>query len=273
MQTAAMALITGRVAGAGLDAGALDVGALDVGTLISGDPRVSAEERVAVYARMYRARISETLAAQFPRLARLLGADEFAALSTAYIGDEPSRHPSLRFLGQRLPGWLARRRPGSPVAGLAALEWARADVFDLADDRALTLEAVRDWPPDRLGELPLRLVTAHRLPMASAGTARLWDSLGTADASDAGDHSSGDHASGGPVESFIVWRQGTVVYHRLVDDGERAALGRAVQGTSFGAVCDGLVEHHREEEALARAFAWMSTWLADGLLLAPDQRV
>src|SRR5438552_11615450 len=52
--------------------------------LVVSDARASAHERVQVYAYMYRARIAEALESQFPRLARLLGADAFAALAFAY---------------------------------------------------------------------------------------------------------------------------------------------------------------------------------------------
>ena len=77
-----------------------------------------------------------------------------------YVTDAPSRHPSLRFVGGASPPGLPRapRRGAHPaLADLARLEWARADVFDAADQATLTLDTVRDWPPDRFGEMPLRL--------------------------------------------------------------------------------------------------------------------
>jgi hypothetical protein len=255
MQTAVMSLITGR-----------EVGLLapDAGALIVGDSRASADERVRVYAHMYHARIVEALESQFPRLAKLLGAEAFAELASAYIGDEPSRHPSLRYVGERLSTWLEAQRSDSPtLVGLAALEWARADVFDLADDATLTLDAVRACPVDRFGELPLHLVTAHRLVTAPAGTARLWDALGT-DLVNGG----GNAPDGVESESLVVWREGTLVYHRLVGHAERATLELASQGARFGAVCELLLATHGQEAAVAQAYAWMSTWLADGLVRA-----
>jgi len=247
-QTAVMAMIRG-----GDVAGAADA-------LIVGDSRGTASERVAVYAFMYRARMVEALESQFPRLAKLLGAGGFGELSAAYIGEEPSRHPSLRYVGQRLPGWLAARRPSpSVVGGLAALEWARTDVFDLADDSALTLDDVRRWPPERFGELPLRLIEAHRLVTVPSGTAWLWEAIGA----DAAPESVEGSAS---VESLVVWREGTAVYHRLISDAERAALELAVAGSSFGVVCESLLAEQGEEAAITQAHAWISTWLTDGLL-------
>jgi len=254
-QKMVMALITGRQS---------DAGVANADTLIVGDARASAEERMHVYAHMYRARIVEALESQFPRLARMLGEDEFAELAAAYISDEPSRHPSLREVGARLPAWLRTRRPEAPaLAGLATLEWARADVFDMRDERTLTIAALRSWPMATFGEVPLRLITAHRLVTVPAGTLLLWDSLGegAADGRRAA-------AAGGDTESLVVWRegQGTVVYHRPIDAAERAALQLAASDTRFGVLCESLLASHGEEAAAAQAFSWMSTWLADGLL-------
>ena len=127
---------------------------------------------------MYGSRLVEALESQFPRLARLLGAEAFADLTADYVADQPSRHPSLRELGRALPGWLVARRPDEPaLAALAALEWARADVYDLADEPAMTLDAPRAFPPERFGELPLKLIAAHRFVEVDRGTEALWDRL------------------------------------------------------------------------------------------------
>ena len=154
VQAALLSRITGQELGAP---------AFEPTSLIRGDARASAEERLAVYSFMYGSRLVEALESQFPRLGRLLGAEAFADLTADYVADRPSRHPSLRELGRALPGWLAAQRPNEPaLAALAALEWARADVYDLADEPAMTLDAPRAFPPERFGELPLKLIAAHR---------------------------------------------------------------------------------------------------------------
>jgi hypothetical protein len=252
-QSAVMALITGREAGTGVP---------DVGTLIVGDARASVEERMHVYAHMYRARIVEALESQFPRLAKLLGPNAFTELAIGYISDEPSRSPSLRDVGARLPAWLRGQRPASSdLAGLASLEWARVDVFDLADEPTLSLAALRSWPTETFGELPLRLIAAHRLVKVPVGTLRLWDTLG-AEVVYGRDGAPDDAGS----QTLVVWRDGTLVYHRPVTEAERAALELAASGTRFGVVCESLLATLDEEAAVGQAFGWMSTWLADGLL-------
>jgi hypothetical protein len=237
----------------------------DAASSIHGDARASAEERLAVYSFMYQARLVEALQSQFPRLARLVGADAFAELTAAYVGDRPSRHPSLRELGRALPGWLAAQRPDEPaLAALAALEWARADVYDLADESTMTLDAPRAFPPERFGELPLNLIRAHRFIEVDGRTEALWDGL--APESMGPPPTVGAPPASAPGVSLLVWRQQIAVYHRTVDPEERAALALVSAGTRFGIVCDQLLAAHRQEAAAARAFAWLSTWISDGLL-------
>ena len=268
-----LALITGRATPAD--------GTADAERLVVSDARAGAAARVHVYQHMYRSRIVEALASQFPRLARWLGADGFADLASAYIDDWPSRHPSLRFIGQRLPGWLAARPPAdgrhAALADLARLEWARTDVFDAADDTAMALDVVRAWPVDRFAELPLRLIAAHRRLEVGHPVAALWDAIGPGPAADPAatpepnqDLDAAVIAAGrADRQSLLVWRQGVAIFHRAVDDAERAALDQIAAGTTFGVVCDGLLEARSPEEATAQAFAWLSTWSNDELVAAP----
>jgi len=251
-QSALLALITGREAAPSLTAG----------ELIVSDQRAGAQERLAIYACMYQARVAEALGEQFPRLARHLGPEAFADLASAYIADRPSRHPSLRFIGERLSVWLEAHRPA--LAGLARLEWTRADVFDLADETTLTVEAARAWPADRFAELPLRRIAASRLVTTPAGTGALWEGESSAPGGDG-------------VETLLVWRQGVTVYHRLVDPFERAALELTDAGTPLGALCDALLALRdralEDEQIVGRVHAWLSTWVADGVLAAPPEKV
>jgi len=248
----------------------------DATALIIGDARASAAQRIHVYQHMYRARLIEALEAQFPRVSRWLGVDAFAALVAAYVTDEPSRHPSLRFIGRRFPDWLAVRTPAEArhpaLADLARVEWAREDIFDATDQATLALETVRGWPPERFGEIPLRLVTAHRVLRLARPVAALWDAIGPAaeisraDSLDEAAAAAATTAAGG--ETLLIWRQGIAVFHRAVDAAEAAALDRVADGTTFGAICEMLSHSRPEQEAVAQAFTWLSTWTADELLVA-----
>jgi hypothetical protein len=254
--------------------------------LVVSDARATADERVQVYAYMYRARIAEAMESQFPRLARVLGAEAFAELAFAYVTDHPSRSPSLRFIGSALPDWLERKHRTVALSDLARLEWARADVYDAVDEPPLTVEALRAWRLDDFLRLPVKLVAAHRIVTVDFAIAAFWDRIGAAgtpssaatsaapaafgerDEACACEHAQAvgpldgepeapDHAGG---ESLLVWRQGTVVYHRTIGDTEREVLELAAAGTTFGAICEALPSWRSTEDSSAQAFTWLWSW-------------
>src|SRR5262249_592418 len=116
-------------------------GAIDA--LIAGDERLPAAERLDIYANMYFFRLLDCLREDFPRLAPALGEDRFHNLATDYLLAHPSEHPSLRYLGRRLPEFLAGHalaRESACLTDLARLEWTRADLFDASDARPLGRE-------------------------------------------------------------------------------------------------------------------------------------
>lgn len=229
---------------------------------VVGDARASAEERLQVYANMYRLRVAEALESQFPRVARALGPEVFAEAAVAFVAAVPSRDPSLRWIGRAFPDWLAVHRAHQPeLVALARLEWARADVFDLADQPVLNVEDLRQLAPESFAQLPLRLIDAHRFVDAGGDALALWARLRDEAQSDAGAGAPEAGSAGA-----LVWRQDVAVYHRGLAADERAALESLVSGTTFGLVCERLAVGRTDEEAATRAFGWLSTWALDGLL-------
>ena len=228
--------------------------------LAQGDERATAEERLAVYAFMYQSRLAEALASTFPRLAAHLGHERFCALSAAYAGERPSRSPSLRHFGAEFPGWLRGQMPEDPAsAGLAALEWARADIFDAPDEATLDREEAQALVARRGAGAPIGLIGAHRLLSLPIGAAALWDAPGEGAARPA-------PAS----EHLVIWREDVSVYHRVVGHDELRALHAAARTTTLGALCEGEALRGDDLEAASqRVFGWLALWLADGLVARP----
>jgi len=253
-QAALLALITGRGVGPRTPTAA---------ALVVGDDRADADLRLHVYAHMYQSRMIEAMESQFPRLARHIGGDDFAELVAAYVEAEPSRHPSLRFVGRHLSDWLERVLPQSPwLADLARLEWARADVFDREDQPTRTLDALRTVPPEAFADLSLKVIDAHRIVIADFALADFWNAIG-----DGTSQERPARATERGGEALLVWRQGTAVYHRAITDDELTALEHLRDGTTFGRLCDSVLGNQSPERASALAFGWLSTWVTDGLLV------
>ena len=91
------------------------------------------EERVAIYADMYFARLLECLADDYPAVKALIGPIGFEKLVRAYLREHPSRHWNLNVLGRKLPEFLAgdvKLPRKALVLDVARIECAMSVVFD-----------------------------------------------------------------------------------------------------------------------------------------------
>lgn len=235
--------------------------------LIADDAHASAVERLDVYANMYFFRILDVLRADYPKLAAVVGDAAFHDLATGYLQAHPSRHPSLRYVGASLPGFVAAHAlsEGRPWLGeLAALEWARVDVFDRADADVLAREALAALAPERFAELPLAPVPACALVAAAFAVEDTWRAVEAGAAPEPPAPAADGHA-------VLVWRRGVVVHHRAVERDERRALELLLPGTTFGGLCAALGEALGSEQGAAELAArCLAQWLADELLARPS---
>lgn len=207
----------------------------DLETMIAGDDRLPAAERLDIYANMYFFRLHDCLREDFPRLATALGGDRFHNLATDYLLARPSENPSLRYLGRRLPDYLAGHalaQESACLVDLARLEWTRADLFDAADARPLTREDLARLSQEAAGDLPLRAVPAFRLLRLDHDAARLWRELRDREAAGASEAGPGagerNEAGTGAETAAATWGAGAANAARLGDEksgGARCEAG------------------------------------------------
>jgi hypothetical protein len=115
----------GVAAGAGSAAaqGVLPLGRLDRGALeqlVRRSSRLTAEERLAIYANAYYARLLECLRDVFPVLVQVLGAETFDSFAFDYLQRYPSRSYTLDRLAESFPRFLEETRPDRPAEPTAA---------------------------------------------------------------------------------------------------------------------------------------------------------
>jgi hypothetical protein len=227
--------------------------------------RMSAVERLDVYANMYFYRILDVLRDEFARTLAVVGDPAFHNLITDYLLDCRPAHPSLREVGARLPGYVAQHplalsRPW--LAELAHLERAHLELFDGPDAKVLTLERIRQLAPESLPELTLCAIPCHAIQHNLFRTSTAWTALEVSPSAAA--------APASQPETLVIWRQELAVHHRLADADEAPLLPLLQPpGSAFALVCERLVTGVDASQATERAFALVGRWIIDGLVIDP----
>ncbi len=223
-----------------------------------GAPDLPAGERIGIYADMYLWRLTDALRDDYPKLAALLGDERFLALAEAYAREHPSDRPDLGQFGRHLPAFL-RRFPASEradLADLAALEWARSEVFFGAPATPVARDALSALGPDTFLDTRLQVIPALRILALGHDAATLWRRLEDDEPADA------------PIASptaMVVWRKGFEVFHGRIELDEARALDAARAGDPLASVC---AAFGQREDPAAAAFAALASWFDEGWIAA-----
>jgi hypothetical protein len=120
-----------------------------IGEFVMPNDRLTAVERIEIYARSYWYRLLDCLHDDYSGVRAILGQRRFMKLSIAFLGQFPSASFSLRNLGSRLPKFIADNPSLSAphtalTVEMARFEWAQVVAFDGPSLPALTQDDVLD---------------------------------------------------------------------------------------------------------------------------------
>lgn len=244
---------------------------MHVDAWIAGDDRLDARGRLDVYANMYFFRIRDAVAEDFPAVAKLVGPAKWHNLMTDYLLAHPSRHWSLRWVGDRMGEFLsthplAAERPDLP--DLARLEWALADVFQQVDPPPFPRAALAAVPPEAWPGIRFSAATSVHLLRLGHEVGGLRDALLAGEDPDTPQDPPDPPAPDERPTRLLVWREDETGHHEEIDARTFAALSALLSGESFGAVCDLLASGSEDESGAAGsadAAEAAATLLADAL--------
>lgn len=226
-------------------------------------PRAGRAKMLEVYREGYVLRLAEALGKDYPGVLAMAGGLTFDALSRAYVAAHPSRDPSIRWFGRRLPAFLAATAPWSAhpaLAEMAAFEWALGEAFDGPDATPLHAGDLAALAPDQWEGLTLRFVpTARRLALRHA-VPQAWL---IRDEAERGALVADREAT--PVD-WLIWRPDLETQFRSMEPDEAWAFDAAAGGATSGALCEGLSQFVAEHEAPARAAGLLRAWLDGGVV-------
>jgi len=223
------------------------------------DDGIQPLDRLQVYAHAYFVRIRDALAAEYPKLAAVLGDDGFTALVARYLDSYPTRHPSLRDAGMLLPRFLSEEhgwRVGALwQADLAKLERARTEVFDGPDALPLRRFDLAALAPEAFPGLLLRLVPSSAVVPIASNADEVWSAIE--------DGTTVPFTAAGP-RILLAWRRELAVIHRTLGEDEGHLVKRLRDGVTFAELCAGLMDR---SDAVDHALTLVLGWL-DAEILA-----
>jgi len=240
-----------------------DLSADGLGTIVRGDNRLSAIERLDIYAEMYFYRLLDCLKEDYPATVAVVGATNFHNLITGYLLAYPPSHPSVLFAGRYLANFLDShplREQWPFIADLARLERALIEVFHAADAPALSSEELRaiapaDWPMLELKTHPaLQLLPTQ------------WNVVNVAHAVEGGsDWEPPDRSS----SQVLVWRKDCRCYYREIGGLELDLIRAITGGASVAALCERVAAVSLSEDPTGAFLELLERWLADSILIIP----
>ncbi|MCO7609566.1 DNA-binding domain-containing protein [Pseudomonas chlororaphis] len=228
-----------------------------------GGPTLDVETGLAIYHNAYLARLQEVMGSDFPAIWHWLGDAEFQALTGAYIRQYPSRHFSLRWLGQGFAEFIQGHlvpEQGAPLAELARLEWAFTLAFDAAEAQVLTVAAMAGLEAEQWPLLQLRLAPCVQWLDCRYNSLAQWRAV-----KEQGDFP--DSALLDQQQVCLVWRAERVCRYRSLTAEEAAALrGMIEQQWNFAELCAQLAVTDSEGAPL-QAVTWLKQWVEEGLVV------
>ena len=222
---------------------------------------VSSEIRLGVYGNGYGYRLIDALSENYPAVHTLMGDESFYKMTYAYMAAYPSKHFSLRYFGSELESFLVGYLPETPVfAEMARFEWALRNSFDAQNQQVISMDILQTIPLDRWGDLRFGFHTSVSRLDLEWNTPQLWSAI------DSGSEPIPPDQLVYPL-GWLIWRKDLLNYYRSLEVDEAWALDAALQGESFGVLCEGVCEWIDAEHAPARVAGFLSQWIEDQLLI------
>lgn len=234
----------------------------DIATLTLETTAFTRQQRLAIYYDAYRLRLIDALRNDFPALELFLGVDDFSQLAIEYIAKHPSQHPSLRWFGKKLPGFL-RTYPiweqHINIVELAEFEWAQIMAFDAENSTPATLNNLRALNNNQWLDLKLQFQPSLQIAHYSTNATSVWNALIKNDTQT-------DVEFFVKNKAWVIWRSELQVVYRPLDDPEVWCLQAFANNQNFSDICGGLCEWFSEEQVPLKAVQYLQQWLQGGLI-------
>ena len=233
----------------------------EVDARITRSTKLTAAERLDIYAVAYFSRLHEALASDYPATVHLLGHERYHRVAGEYLTRFPSRHYSLNHLGRDFPRFLAGKTSiprRALVRDVAKLELAMQVVFDAAEAEGLTPGELAAIPPERFPTAVFRFVPAFTLLELDHRANAIVSAVkqGTT-----------PFPSPGRKKTFVaVYRKNYVLWRKDLDETEYTILRALRRGTTLDRALRSVERIDRRPDLVARVSRIFQDWQSEGVI-------
>ncbi len=240
---------------------------------IISDEKADSAERMGFYHDAYRLRLIDVMSKDYPVVAKLLGEQEFAKMTLAYLRSYPSKYKSVRWFGIHLPKFLQAndkdKEKGEQLLEVAQFEKAQNDVFDAQQSEVVVLDQLAAINPAEWVDMRISLISACQMLNLHNNVPTVWLELFNQENDDI-EPQSADWVRKEHPATWLVWRGGLDPKWRLLEVDEAWAIQAFENGQSFGEICTGLTEWIDEEHVPMRAVSILKSLILDEVVSAID---
>lgn len=226
------------------------------------------EGHLDAYFEAYRLRLIEVLALDFPSCEKLIkhlfNTDAFETAALHYLKVHPSIHFSVRHFGQFFSSFLANIPPYNQfpyLSELADFEWSILYSLDAKDADPLSLEALRNVPPEEWANLLFQVHPSVQYKQYEWDIAALWKSLSLDQT---------PHIQKQPI-ACLFWRKGIRHFFETLPLTHQVFYQGMSARKSFGFLCEDLFDITPEDQrdtVPATAVGILQYWIEQQVITA-----
>jgi hypothetical protein len=205
--------------------------------LVAGPNGKAAAARYAVYRNNVTVGLIDALAAVYPAVQRITGAEFFRAMARFHVRARPPASPLLFEYGRDFPDFITRYEHAQPMpwlADVARIERAWLDAYHAADAVPLRADVLGAVAPERLGDVVLTAHPAMRIVRSSFSAVTIF-------AANRGDEPMARIDASAPEDALIV-RPDLDVVVRHLPPGGAAFILNLMSGQPLGEAAASVLE-------------------------------
>ncbi|NOR70279.1 MAG: hypothetical protein GQ532_11415 [Methylomarinum sp.] len=240
----------------------LMTGKNDIDTLLNNN----SHSAVAIYKNAYQVRLIETLKADYPVLAALLGTDQFNELSMEYLSEYPSTSFTLRHFGRHLSQFLKQNaiyKKQPYLAEMADFEWQLTDVFDMANSPLATIDDMSNIKAEHWPYLTIKFQDTVKCLYQHWNIVDVYQAILSQSQTPELEYSA-------TPKYCLVWRKQYSCFFRIINTLEWYSM-KTLESSNFAELCQTLAElDESEENSALNAATYLKTWLSADLIESVD---